>query len=169
MLNGGEVFGVLLQDSATDQLRFGCLILSQKHGNQVGFIDDIAGRCIQGVADELRSVFELLSLESDQAGQMPCFRVRGVFLQDLQVRGGSSVRVTGNMALVPISEPALNACGRHGSSLKLLGGNSCRYRTARLIRARSPGAHLLFTSTNQRLGLVLFFVLRVNTQRVSSQ
>jgi hypothetical protein len=89
------------------------------------------------VTDELCGVFELFSLERNQPGQMPRFGIRGILLKDLQVRDRGRVRVTGNMTLIPISEPALNACGRHGSSLKLLGGNSCRYRTTRPIRTLS--------------------------------
>ena len=145
MLESGDVFRLLFQNPATDQFRLCSLILGEQYGNQIGLIDNISWRCIQCVTDELRCVVKLFPLEGNQPGQMPGFGIRWVFLKDLQVRGRGSVRVTGNMALVPISEPALNACGRHGSSLKQPGGNSCRYRTARLIRApswRTPPVHI---------------------------
>ena len=133
MFEGGDVFWLLPQESSLPPTETSRTILGEQYGNQIGLIDNISWRCIQCVTDELSCVVKLFPLEGNQPGQMPGFGIRWVFLKDLQVRGCGSVRVTGNMALVPISEPALNACGRHGSSLKLLGGNSCRCRTAGLI------------------------------------
>ena len=140
MLEGGYVRWLLFQNSATNQLRFISVILSQEHCNEVGLINHISWQRIECVTNVFSRVVKLLALKCDQPGQMPCFCIRGILLKDLKIRGRGSVRVTGKMALVPISELALDACGCHGSSLKQPGGNSCRYRTTRLL-ARTLLAH----------------------------